>query len=243
MNLLKIKIIFITLLGLFIINSCKTTRLPPTFKYGTFKFKQRNDDVFLTSNFTRFLKSNPFCSIVLKVPSKQNTIVEEETFTNRSMYFAIEKTLIKNNFIVNDRTIFEKKFNSDSISKTKTDLILELVDFTNVNYYTNKVIPEGTADETENTLPTYFYFRGATAQFKITHIKTNEVVATFVLQYTPCTKGCKMKYFSNGTIEEIEGDFKARKKNGYESVDVNENYEMFDELAKRLVFELRKPRD
>ena len=157
------------------------------------------------------------------------------------MYFAVEKTLIENNFTVSDRSIFEKIMAKDTGAKPQTDLILELVNYKPINYYTNKVIPETSTDETETTLPRYFYFTGALAEFKITRIKTNEVVAAFVLNYTPCTKGCRVKYSASGEIiEELEGDFKVRKKNGYESVDMDKNFEMFAELAKRLVLELRK---
>ena len=222
--------------------SCRTIK-PPIYYYGTFKFKQKPDEVFLKQSFISLLKTNPYSSIVLRVPDKPNSIVEEEKYTNRSMYFAIEKILIENNFTVNDRSIFEKKFTRDTSTKSQTDFILELVDYRPINYYTNKVIPEASKDESETVLPKYFYFTGAQAEFKITRIQTNEIVATFILNYTPCTKGCRMKYTVDGHVEEIDGDFKARKKNGYESTDIDEKTEMFIELAKRLVFELRKPRD
>ena len=215
---------------------------PIVYYYGTFKFKQKLDEIFLSNNFTTFLKSNPYCSFVLRVPNKPANIVEEENSFNRSMYFAIEKSLLQNNFKVRDRSIFEKNFSNDSTIKPHTDLILELVNFTTVNYHTNKVIPEQSKDEAESTLPKHFYFTGARAEFKITNIASNEIVATFVLNYTPCTKGCKMKYSNEGTITEVDGDFKTRKSNGYESVDTDEDTEMFRELADRLVFELRKPR-
>jgi hypothetical protein len=214
---------------------------PINYRYGTFKFKQKPDEVFLSYNFTSFLKSNPYCSFVLRVPSRSATMLEEESSFNRSMYFAIEKTLLQNNFKVRDRSLFEKNFTLDS-TKSHTDLILELVNFRTVNYHTNKVVPDASKDEVESTLPKYFYFTGGQAEFKITNIASNEIVATFILNYTPCTKGCKMKYSDEGEITELDGDFKARKKNGYESVDTDEDTEMFRELAERLVFELRRPR-
>jgi hypothetical protein len=217
----------------------KAKKKPLVYRYGTFKFKQKQDEVFFNYNFTSFLKTNPYCSFVLRVPNKPDHIIEEESSFNRSMYFAIEKTLLQNNFKVRDRSLFEKNFSVDT-SKSQTDLILELVNFKTVNYHTNKVVPEASKEETESTLPKYFYFTGAQAEFKITHIRSNEVVATFVLHYTPCTKGCKMKYTDEGEITELDGDFKIRKKNGYESVDIDEDTEMFGELAERLVLELRK---
>ncbi len=157
------------------------------------------------------------------------------------MYFALEMALTKANFTMNDRSLFEKRFARDSATKPSTDLILELVDYKQVNYYTNKVIPESAKDGSEYLLPKYFYFKGAEAQFKVTRIQTNEIVATFVLNYTPCLKGCKVKYNDEGYMEEVDGDFKIRKKNGDESTDRNENFEMFNELSKRLVLELRAP--
>jgi hypothetical protein len=212
---------------------------PPEYRYGTFKFKQKPDEVYLSPVFMSFLKANPFCSVVLRVPIKSGNVVEEEASFNRSMYFSIEKILLKNNFKVKDRSLFEKRY-QENATKTDTDLILELVTFKHINYYTNKVIPETSKEEEESTLPAYFYFKGAYAEFKITNIATNEVVATFVLNYTPCTKGCKMKYSTTGEIKTLESDFKTTKKNGYESIDLDEDAEMFSELANRLVAELRK---
>ena len=240
-DLYKIIIILFCLSLCFSCHIFKGKEKPIVYRYGTFKFKQKPDDIFLSYNFTAFLKSNPFCSFVLRVPNKPANIVEEENSFNRSMYFAVEKTLLQNNFKVRDRSIFEKNFSNDT-AKSHTDFIIELVNFKKVNYHTNKVIPEASKEETESTLPKYFYFTGAQAEFKITNIASNEIVATFVLNYTPCTKGCKMKYTDEGQITEVDGDFKTRKKNDYESVDIDEDTEIFKELSERLVFELRKPR-
>lgn len=226
-----------------VVPSCRLFKhRPPSivYKYGTFKFKQKTDEVYLSLVFTAFLKANPNCSIVLRVPSKSGNVVEEETSFNRSMYFALEKTLLKSNFKVRDRSLFEKRY-QESTPKADTDLILEMITFKRINYYTNKVVPETVPEETlESTLPQYVYFTGAYAEFKITNIATNEIMATFILNYTPCTKGCKMKYSNYGDITTVEGDFKSRKKNGYESIDLDEDAEMFSDLASRLVAELRK---
>lgn len=235
-------VLFALCIGL--ITSCALFRhkQPPIqYKYGTFKFKQKPDEVYLSPAFISFLKTTPYCSVVLRVPSKSGNVVEEESSFNRSMYFALEQTLLKNNFKVRDRSLFEKTFSASSSSKPETDLILELVSFKKINYYTNKVLPEANPEESlESTVPAYFYFTGARTEFKITNIASNEVMATFVLNYTPCTKGCKMKYTNDGDITTVEGDFKNRKKNGYESVDIDEEAEMFSDLAARLVAELRK---
>lgn len=234
-----------------IVPSCKSIKrkssseskesLPPAeYRYGTFKFKQKPDEVYLSPAFTSFLKTNPFCSVVLRVPVKSGNVVEEEASFNRSMYFSIEKILLKNNFKVKDRSLFEKRY-QENPAKTDTDLILELVSFKQINYYTNKVIPEASKEEEESALPSYFYFKGAYAEFKITNVSTNEVMGIFVLNYTPCIKGCKMKYSTTtGEIKTVESDFKTSKKNGYESIDIDEGTEMFSELVARLVAELRK---
>lgn len=240
-KILSKSILIALLIGL--VSSCRLFKIKPPpieYKYGTFKFKQKPDEVYLSPVFTAFLKANPYCSLVLRVPNKSGNVVEEETSFNRSMYFAVEKTLLKNNFKVRDRSLFEKRY-EEGTQKAETDLILELVTFKRINYYTNKVVPETLPEETlESTLPQYFYFTGAYAEFKITNIATNEIMATFVLNYTPCIKGCKMKYSNYGDITTVEGDFKTRKKNGYESVDLDEDAEMFSDLASRLVSELRK---
>ena len=84
----------------FICSIFKHKPKPIVYYYGTFKFKQKLDEIFLSNNFTTFLKSNPYCSFVLRVPNKPANIVEEENSFNRSMYFAIEKSLLQNNFKV-----------------------------------------------------------------------------------------------------------------------------------------------
>jgi len=239
--LVKSGLMIIAVIG--IASSCRLFKhKPPPLveRYGTFKFRQKADEIYMSPAFNAFLKANPFCSVVLRVPSKSGNVVEEETSFNRSMYFEVEKTILKNNFKVRDRSLFVQKY-KENTKKKETDLILELVTFKRVNYYTNKVVPETQPEETlETTLPQYFYFTGAYAEFKITNIATNEVMATFILNYTPCTKGCRMKYSNYGDITTVEGDFKTRKKNGYESIDLDEDAEMFSELANRLVAELRK---
>lgn len=225
--------VFVTL-----ISSCKV-RHKPDFLYGTFKFKQKTDEVFIKSEFSDFVKENPYCSFVLRVPSETKDLLVEENFVQRSMYFALEKKLVQSYFNVHDRTLVDFK----SEKELKTDFILEMVNFKNVNYFTNKVIPEGNAEDKEVGLSNVFYFVGAQAQFKIINVKTNEIVATFVLNYTPCLKGCRMQYTADGNhIEEVSGDFKERKRNGYQSVDIDDNFVMFEELAQRLIFEMKKPR-
>ncbi len=218
--------------------SCITPK-PPIYLYGKFKFAQKPDEIILKPTLISFLKTKPQCSFVLRVPDKKNSIVEEERYSNRTLYFAIEKILLQRNFNVIDRSIFEKQFTSDSIPSPSADLILELIDNRLVNYYTNKVIPDEQRNDNEITLQKYFYFVGAQAIFKITNTKSGEVLGTFVLNYTPCTNGCKMKYTLDGVIEEVSGDSKTRKKLGYESTDIDDNYEMFIDLITRLVNELR----
>lgn len=233
----SIKLILLAFIATFLF-SCKS-RYKPDYLYGTFKFKQRPDEVFIKSEFTDFVKENPYCSFVLRVPGESKSLLVEENFVQRSMYFAIEKQLVENYFNVHDRTLVDFK----SEKELKTDFILEMVSFKNVNYYTDKVIPEGNTEDNEVGLPHVFYFVGAQAQFKIVNVKTNAIMATFVLNYTPCLKGCKMKYTADGShIEEVSGDFKERKRNGYQSVDTDDNSMMFEELAQRLIFEIKKPR-
>ncbi len=225
-------------IGMVVFTSCVTNR-PPIYLYGKFKFAQKPDEINLKPALISFLKAHPQCAFVLRVPDKKNSIVEEERYSNRTLYFAIEKILLERNFNVIDRSLFEKQYTVDSLRHPSADFILELIDNRLVNYYTNKVIPDESRNDNEITLQKYFYFVGAQAIFKITNVHTAEVVGTCVLNYTPCTRGCKMKDTLNGIIEEVSGDSKTRKKLGYESTDIDDNYEMFIELITRLVNELR----
>jgi len=231
----------IIFLILFTCSSCVTIKTREICSYGRFKFTQKPDEINISPNLTNFLISNPACKFVLRVPVKPNNVVEEDKFFNKLWYFSIEKVLIDNYFRVIDRSLFEKKISDDNALEKTADLILELVDFRTVNYYTNKVVTEeNNKSEKEFTLPKYYFFTGAQATFKIVDIRTCEIVATFVLHYTPCTKGCRMLYCSSGRVEEIKGDMVTRKKIGYKSVDIDIENEMFLDLTKRLVGELRK---
>jgi hypothetical protein len=238
----------IILIAIFIFSSC-TTIQQETCSYGTFRFTQKPDEINISQNLIVYLKSNPSCRFVLRVPIIPNNLAEEDKFINKPLYFSIEKILIDNRYSVIDRSLFEKKI-SDNISPEKTtDLILELVDFKPVNYYTDKVIPDHNRTvrfqdkSNEITLPQYYYFTGAQVIFKIVDVHSSEIVATFVLNYTPCTKGCKMKYCSSGRVEEIRGEKITRKKRGYKSVDIDFESEMFVDLVKRLVGELKRVTD
>lgn len=179
---------------------------------GTFKFKQKPDDINISSSLISFLKSNPACKIVLRVPTKPDKIAEEGGYINKPLYFSIEKILLDNYYRVIDQSLFEKKISENNSLEKTADLILELVNYKLVNYYTDKVVPEDNKNEKEITLSRFYYFTGAQATFKIIDIRTCEIVATFILNYTPCTKGCKLRYCSSGRIEEIKNEKTIRKK-------------------------------
>lgn len=218
--------------------SCRT--LKPHILYGSFKFRQRADEMIFKPDFISFIESKPNCSFVLRVPLIGENVTEEGRFREKSQYFTIEKILMKNGYTVNDRNLFEKRINHNIETAEQTDFILELVEFNNVNYYTNKVIPESSKDNSEATLPRFFTFTGGLANFKIIRIETNEVVAISTLNYTPCTEGCRIRYTNRGIIEEVEGDVKIRKKTGYQSIDKDKNAIMLEELSIRLFDQIKK---
>jgi hypothetical protein len=237
---MKIRNFFAAGFVCFLLLSCKTPKELPS--YGTFKFKQKKDEVFLKPSLISFLKNKGDCSIVLRVPSTGSELTEEEEFRNRTMYFAIEKILTENKFAVKDRALFNRAIQSDSLSNP-ADLILELVSFQPVKYFTSKIIPDGAKEEKEADLPRNYYFNGGLAEFKLIQLNTNEVVGVFVLNYTPCTKGCRVEYYSSGEYRELDGQLHEKNNKGYTALQKDEDYAMFAEMAAKLVMELRKPRE
>lgn len=219
-------------------SSCKSAKRK--FLYGTFKLRQRPDEIMLKPDLISFVESNPRASFIVRVPVVSENVTKEEPFEDKSRYFALEKILIESGFVVNDRTLYEKRVTQNIDYLNTTDFVLELVHFKLVNYTTNKVIPEGAKDYKDIELPRYFMFIGSQAEFKIIRVETNEVVAVCTLNYTPCTDGCRMKYTTDGYIQQLDGDLKTRRKNGYQSVDIDRSSIMFSELAARLVREIRR---
>jgi len=182
-----------------------------------------------SESLTQIMLVNPAPKIVLRVPDSyrdgfsssstrsqtenRSRVAYEPSFASGSyaeklLYNAIEKQLFQEGFTVRDRRLFNDvldKAGSVDYSKvhglTNTDLILEWINLDRqVNYDTDvcyRVLRKGREKKIE--LPESFRRQGASIEFKLIAVKTNEVVGTYKIHYTPCTEGCIYRY-KNGQL-------------------------------------------
>ncbi|MFD2570175.1 hypothetical protein ACFSUS_05985 [Spirosoma soli] len=128
----------------------------------------------------------------------------ESQYDETALYNAIEKQLFKEGFSVRDRGLFNEVLDANQSvayskisSLTNTDLILELVRLDNpVGYTTNVCFTEG--DDQQRLINEYRDMRGASVEFKLVHVKTNEIVGSYKIHYTPCLGGCRGLYKKAG---------------------------------------------
>lgn len=186
-------------IGILILVSCS-----PTTKIV--KFSKIPNDVFINKNLGIFFHNNERPNIVLRVPNN-NDKVTSNTKSDKDqnlLYNAIEKELLKNNYSVRDRGLFNEllnKFQSSDYSKikelTNTDIILEVV---NINpavvYTTNKIITVKKKKKSTNVSNINYEQYGASAEFRIVLVKNNEIAGSFKYNYQPCPEGCAISTFS-----------------------------------------------
>jgi len=138
------------------------------------------------------------------------------------LYNAIEKELVKQNFSVRDRGLFNELLNKSQTSDyskikelTNTDIILEVVNMDlSVLYATNKIITVGTKKETVKLGNIDYKEKGASSEFKVILVKTNEIAGTYKYNYTPCENGCEI------------GTFKFTGKRGNKKIELRETVEI-----------------
>jgi hypothetical protein len=165
-------------------------------------------------------------------------------YDDNLLYNAIEKELFREGFSVRDRGLFNEvldKAGSVDYSKvnglTNTDLILEWINIDRqVRYNTNVCyVPGKGGKEKTIQLPTNFQRLGASVEFKLVHVKTNEVVGTYKLHYTPCSTGCEYQY-KGGRLT----PYVVRTKIGpYEAVEQDELELFMTDATKQLVQAMR----
>lgn len=128
----------------------------------------------------------------------------ESQYDETALYNAIEKQLFKEGFSVRDRGLFNQVLDANQSvayskisSLTDTDLILELVRLDNpVGYTTNVCYTE--PDNRQRIINEY-RDKGASVEFKLVHVKSNEIVGSYKIYYTPCLEGCRGIYRKSGT--------------------------------------------
>ncbi|HET8865551.1 MAG TPA: hypothetical protein VFM80_07620 [Gracilimonas sp.] len=131
------------------------------------------------------------------------TAYESESLTEDGtlspIFNTIEKELLKADFVVRDRAVFNRISESGSQTsysklseQTDTDLILELVDFdTEVPFTTNAYFSDEKKETFRGNNSITYY--GANAEFRVVLLKDNEFAGSYSFTYAPCELGCPIK--------------------------------------------------
>ena len=220
------------------ITSCSSTK--------NLKFSQKPDDIVTTESLKDFLNTNKKPKVVLRVNESSLKITEDEN--NDYLYNAIENQLLASGFVVRDRQLFNQiignKENNIDYQKLKeksdTDLIIELTKLDpKILYETNKYYDKNNREKIENS---YTYKRyGASVEFKVVMIKSNEFAGVYKFNYTPCSKGkgCSISKSLSQLQKERKKKIKEDKK-GYEGVERDELEIFIKDATKKLVVEMRE---
>ncbi len=217
--------------------SCSSTK--------TLKFTQKTDEIVSTQSLKDFLKENKNPKVVLRV--RDATLSVTEKGNNDYLYNAIENQLLASGFVVRDRQLFNQiiENNENNIDykklkeKSDTELIIELTKIDpEIVYETNKFYDKNDKEKIENNSFIYKKY-GASVEFKVVMINSNEFAGIYKFNYTPCVKGCIISQ----SVKEMQKDKKAKAKEtnkGYEGVAKNDLEAFMKDATKKLVEEMRK---
>lgn len=165
----------------------------------TVKFSPKQDEITTTPSLKNYLANNPQPKIVLRTGSRMNSDNITEKENNIFLYNAIESEFLKSGFIVRDRQLFEKIVaNSENNNnygnlqeKSDTDLIIEITDLDrSIKYSTNTYYDSNGEKQTSSVLEQEIFY-GATIEFKVIMINTNEFAGLYKFNYVPCITGCE----------------------------------------------------
>jgi hypothetical protein len=208
------------------------------------KFATVPDETYANPNLKQFFKENRNPNIVLRVPNN-NDKATSNTSTNRSndvLYNTIEKELLKENFSVRDRGLFNELLSKSATSDyskikelTNTDIILEVVSIDpSVLYTTNKVTTVTSKKEAENIGNVDYKEKGASVEYKVILVKNNEIAGTYKFNYKPCPGGCELITFK------FTGKKGSRKPVLRETVEINTMEEFLKITTKQLINSFRQ---
>jgi hypothetical protein len=234
---MKTQKLFLFLTFIIVLISCSTTK--------NLKFTQKSDDIVTTQSLKSFLMTTKNPKVVLRVNESSVNVTEDEN--NDYLYNAIENQLLASGFIVRDRQLFNQIIGNEENNidykqlkeKSDTDLIIELTKLDpKIVYETNKYFDK---NDTEKVEKSYTYKRyGASVEFKVVMIKSNEFAGVYKFNYTPCSSGngCSI----SKSLSELQKERKKklnRKQEAYEGVERNELEIFIKDATKKLVDEMR----
>lgn len=216
----------------------------------TIKFSQRADEIVKTDALKEYLTNNKNPKVVLRVPDSRIGVTEAEKNEESQsddkdyLYNAIENQLLISGFIVRDRQLFSQIINNNENNidyaqlkdKSDTDLIIELTKLdNNILYETNKYYDQNNKEKVESK--DHYKSYGATVEFKIVLIKSNEFAGVYRFNYTPCVEGCVV----SGIVRDKNSISRYSKKpSPYEGVELYVMEEFLKKATVQLVYEMRK---
>jgi hypothetical protein len=215
----------------------------PLSTVRTVKFSDKKDEITTTPSLSEYLSTNPNPKIVLRTSARlisDNVTAKEQ---NNYLYNTIESELLKSGFIVRDRQLFEKIVtNSDNNTnyenlkqKSDTDLIIELTNLDRSIIYQTNTYSDGKGQEKTSSMLAERIFYGATIEFKIVMINTNEFAGIYKFNYVPCVEGCKIRPAKRLTKRELD----EVKKVSYEAVEEDKLIEFAKNATRQLIMEMR----
>lgn len=230
-------ILTISTLAILLLTSCSSGK-------KIIKFPTVPDETYANPNLREFFKSNRNPNIVLRVPNN-NDKATSNTSTSKNndvLYNTIEKELLRENFSVRDRGLFNEllsKSQTSDYSKikelTNTDIILEVVNIDpSVLYTTNKVSLVSTKKDTEKIGNIDYKEKGASVEYKVILVKNNEIAGTYKFNYKPCPNGCELTTFK------FTGKNKNKKIQLKETVEINTMEEFMKLTTKKLIASFRQ---
>ena len=213
----------------------------PASMSRTVKFSPKNNEITTTDALKTYLNLNPNPKIVLRTNSTLNTDNVTEKERNNHLYNAIESEFLKSGFIVRDRQLFDKIITNSSNNnyeklkeKSDTDLIIELTNIDrSIKYQTNKFYDSQGRERNSLILAKKSYY-GATIEFKVIMINTNEFAGIYKFNYVPCVNGCNYGPTVRMTKREVDQMM------SYEAVEENELLKFVKNATNQLVREMRK---
>ncbi|WP_157483761.1 hypothetical protein [Maribacter hydrothermalis] len=230
------KTYYLLAISCLILTNCASTK--------TLKFSQKADDIVRTEPLKVFLNENKNPKVVLRVNESSMNVTEGEN--NDYLFNAIENQLLASGFVVRDRQLFNQIIGNDENNidykqlkeKSDTDLIIELTKLNpQVMYETNKYYDQ---KNRERIVPSYSYQKyGASVEFKVVMIRSNEFAGVYKFNYTPCVDGCIISKSMSELQRERKNKMKEEEK-GYEGVERNELEIFIKNATEKLVTEMRK---
>lgn len=169
------------------------------------KFSAVPDETYANPNLKELFRSNRNPNIVLRVPNNNDKATSNTSVSKNTdvLYNTIEKELLKENFSVRDRGLFNELLSKAATSDyskikelTNTDIILEVVSIDpSVLYTTNKVTTITSKKETEKVVNVDYKEKGASVEYKVILVRNNEIAGSYKFNYKPCPDGCQLTTF------------------------------------------------